>query len=150
MNKCPRKGGGGPQEGTKRTHTLGPGPGAGGPDSGCWRPPPSLPETQFPNFYKQDWCGLAHVTHIPLTACSLGLLHLPPWRPGSNLGGGVGRGATELGVATSAGTHEPAPAQAQLQKRGRGQFSTVAQWVWETHVPLLPSEAIRNAPLFSG
>lgn len=46
----------------------------------------------FPNFCKQDCCGLARVTHTPLTACSLGLLHLPPWRLGSNLGGGVGGG----------------------------------------------------------
>ena len=82
MNKCPRRGGGGPQAGTKRTHTSGRGPGAGGPDSGCWRLPPSLPEPQFPNFYKQDWCGLAHVTHTPLTACSLGLLG---WGGGAGL-----------------------------------------------------------------
>lgn len=107
----------------------------------------------FPNFCKQDCCGLARVTHTPLTACSLGLLHLPPWRLGSNLGGGGGggRGAAELGAATLAGTREPAPFSRPSSRNGdEGSSVQWPQWVWETHVPLLPSEAIHNAPLFSG
>lgn len=40
----------------------------------------------------QDCCGLAWVTHTRFTACSLGLLHLPPLGRGTTLGWGEGRG----------------------------------------------------------
>lgn len=83
----------------------------------------------------QDCYWLACVTHPPLTACSLGFLHLPPLGRGTTSGVGVGKGRVGLlnwewppqqAHASPLWSAGPLRSAGPLQKWRRGQFSTEA------------------------